>query len=119
MKRLLCLPIFFATSLFSFGQKVSSKPRFEQGQGLDIVLDLKTTIAQQAMGQAIDFAVNATGTHSYKVTNTNDDNSTLKHQVDRIVFSFDGMGQKRNFDSKQEKDSQSAEQIQAHTRDPQ
>ncbi|HUR65269.1 MAG TPA: hypothetical protein VMZ03_02880, partial [Chitinophagaceae bacterium] len=104
MKKLICLSCFFSISFFSFSQKVRSKLKFEQGQSLNIVLDLKTTIAQQAMGQAIDFTVNATGTHSYKITNTNDDNSTLKHQVDRIVFSFDGMGQKRNFDSKEEKD---------------
>ena len=103
MKKSILFSSLFLVSHFSFAQKVSSNLKFEQGQVLHIVLDLKTTIAQQAMGQAIDFAVNATGNHSYKVTNTNADNSTLKHKVDRIVFSFDGMGQKRNFDSKEEK----------------
>ena len=67
-------------------------------------MKVKTTVAQQAMGQAIDFNVDATGNHSYKVTNTTEDNSTLHHQVQRISFSFDGMGQKMNFDSNDEKD---------------
>ncbi len=61
-------------------------------------------MAQQAMGQAIDFTVDASGTHSYKVTNTTGDNSTLHHQAKRISFAFDGMGQKRSFDSNIEKD---------------
>lgn len=93
------LGVFTASS-----QKVSGKLKFEQGQVLGIVMDVKTTIAQQAMGQAIDFNVDATGTHSYKVTNTTEDNHTLNHQVSRITFSFEGMGQKRSFDSNEEKD---------------
>jgi len=56
------------------------------------------------MGQAIDFNVDATGQHIYTVTNTTEDNSTLNHQVKKVNFSFDGMGQKRNFDSNNEKD---------------
>lgn len=86
------------------GQKVTGKLKFEQGQTLEITMQVKTTIAQQAMGQTIDFNVEATGIHSYKVTNTTDDNTTLNHQLNHILFSFDGMGQKRNFDSKEEKD---------------
>ncbi|MEO7922547.1 MAG: DUF6263 family protein [Chitinophagaceae bacterium] len=90
--------------IVSSGQKVSGRLKFEQGQTLGIQMQLKTTIAQQAMGQAIDFNVDAAGTHSYKITNGTDDNSTLHHQVQHISFSFDGMGQKRSFDSKEEKD---------------
>jgi hypothetical protein len=63
-------------------------------------MEIKTTFAQEAMGQAIDFNVDGSATHVYKVTNATEDNNTLHHQVQRIVFSFDGMGQKRNFDSK-------------------
>jgi len=85
-------------------QKISGKLHFNQGQTLNITLDLKTNIVQQAMGQAIDFNVNATGEHFYTVTNTTEDNSTLNHKVKRVSFSFDGMGQKRNFDSNNEKD---------------
>lgn len=87
-----------------FSQKAVGKLKFDQGQVFEIRLVIKTNIVQQAMGQAIDFNVDATGFHSYKVTNTTDDNSTLNHQVNHIAFSFDGMGQKMNFDSKNEKD---------------
>jgi hypothetical protein len=56
------------------------------------------------MGQAIDFNVDATGDHSYKVTNATEDNTTLNHKVQHITFAFDGMGQKMKFDSNVEKD---------------
>ena len=94
----------FSTTVFCFGQKVTGQLKFEQGQTLEISMKVKSTIAQQAMGQAIDFNVDATGDHSYKVTNTTEDNSTLNHRVQRITFSFDGMGQKMGFDSNIEKD---------------
>jgi hypothetical protein len=88
----------------SSAQKVSGRLSFEQGQLFEIRMQVKTTIAQQAMGQAIDFNVDANATHSFKVTNTTEDNNTLHHQVQHISFSFDGMGSKRSFDSKEEKD---------------
>jgi hypothetical protein len=104
MHNKLFLVIAFCSSSFLFGQKIAGKLSFEQGQALSITLQMKTTITQQAMGQAIDFTVDATGEHGYIVTNTTEDNNTLSHQVKRITFSFDGMGQKRNFDSNNEKD---------------
>lgn len=104
MKYLLFLFLSLLLSGASFSQKVSSKLKFEQGQVFEISLQMKTTVAQQAMGQAIDFTVDATGNHVYKVTNTTDENSTLNHAVQRVLFTFDGMGQKRNFDSNNEKD---------------
>ncbi len=85
-------------------QLIQPKLKFEQGQTIQVNLQLKTTIAQQAMGQSIDFNVEANADHSFLVTNTTEDNSTLKHSVDHVAFSFDGMGQKRKFDSKEEKD---------------
>lgn len=87
----------------SSGQS-STKLKFEQGKTYVINMDTKTQISQQAMGQAIDFIVNATGVHSYKVTNATEDNTTLHHEVKKITFAFDGMGQKMSFDSDKEKD---------------
>lgn len=95
---------FFFIPLISFCQKVTGKLKFDQGQTFEVTMDVKTTIAQQAMGQAIDFNVDAAANHSYKVTNATEDNNTLNHQVQHISFSFDGMGQKRKFDSNEEKD---------------
>lgn len=104
MKKTIAYTLSLLISVSVYSQKVSSKLKFDQGQVLQVTLQLKTTIAQQAMGQAIDFTVDATGDHAYKVTNSTEDNHTLNHAVQRIRFNFDGMGQKRNFDSNEEKD---------------
>ena len=85
-------------------QTTPGKLTFRQGQVLDISMETKTTIAQEAMGQSIDFTINATGLHRYTVTNATDDNTTLHHEVKKIMFAFDGMGQKMSFDSDKEKD---------------
>lgn len=85
-------------------QKISGKLKIEQSQVFRIEMKTTTTISQQAMGQAIDFNVDAIANHSFKVTNTTEDNTTLHHQVQRVSFAFDGMGQKRTFDSNEEKD---------------
>ncbi|MEO7983277.1 MAG: DUF6263 family protein [Bacteroidota bacterium] len=94
----------FAVSAAGFAQKVSGKLNFEQGQIFEVSMKVKTTISQQAMGQAIDFNVDATGDDIYKVTNTTADNTTLNHKVQHVSFAFDGMGQKKTFDSNTEKD---------------
>lgn len=104
MKHQLYLLFFLGITLHSISQKVTGKLSFEQGQVFQVTLQLKSTISQQAMGQAIDFTVDAAGEHAYKVTNATEDNSTLNHSVNRVSFAFDGMGQKRSFDSNQEKD---------------
>ena len=70
---------------------------------------MKTKIAQEANGQSIDFDVDGITTHAYQVTNTTDDNSTLRHTMKRISFNFDGMGAKRSFDSDNKKNIESAE----------
>src|SRR5882724_11006413 len=85
-------------------QKVTGKLKFVQGQVIEITLNVKTKIAQEAMGQAIDFNVDGLATHVYTVTNTTEDNSTLHHTMKRISYSFDGMGQKKTIDSDKPKD---------------
>ncbi len=104
MKQFFTLLCFIAISSLAISQKVSGKLKFEQGQTFDVSIQVKNNIAQQAMGQSIDFSVDASGNHSYKITNATDDNCTLNHTVQRITFAFDGMGQKRTFDSNVEKD---------------
>ncbi|MFI5134104.1 MAG: DUF6263 family protein [Chitinophagales bacterium] len=103
-KHIVTLSLSAMVAVNSFGQKISGKPKFQQGQSIEVNMEVKTTISQEAMGQAIDFNVDGTATHIYKVTNTTDDNSTLHHKMQRITFVFDGMGQKRNFDSNNPKD---------------
>ena len=103
MKKLIVLA-FLILTVSCLHSQVPGRLQFEQGQVFDIDLNLKTTIAQQAMGQSIDFNIEANAAHQYKVTNSTPDNTTLHHQVKRIRFSFDGMGRKTNFDSEKEKD---------------
>ena len=94
--------LFIAGNLYS--QIVNKKPVFQQSQMMQVTMETKSTISQQAGGQSIDFNVNGSAVHSYKVTNTNSDNSTLHHEAKRIKFDFDGMGQSKSFDSDIQKD---------------
>lgn len=97
-KPLLFLSFLSALSAQLSGQIVSGRLHFDQGKTLTITVELKSTIAQQAGGQAIDFSTNGTAVHSFTVTNVTDDNTTLHHRLQRIAFEFDGMGQKISFD---------------------
>ena len=97
-----CALVVIATT--SFSQKVAGKLSFQQGQTISVTVTVKTTVSQDAGGQAIDFTTDGVASHSFKVTNSTDDNSTLHHDVKKITFHFDGMGQKRSFDSDNPKD---------------
>lgn len=98
------LAFLISASTLTNSQTVSGKLTFEQGQVFTIEMKTKSTISQQAMGQSIDFNVDGTANHSYTTTNTTEDNTTLRHEVKRVHFAFDGMGQKQKFDSDVEKD---------------
>ena len=105
MKKTAVTILFSLTiAVISFSQKVPGKLIFQQGQALGITLEVKSTVSQQAAGNAIDFTVDGTTAHSYKVTNATDDNSTLHHDVKRITFGIEGMGPRRSFDSDNKKD---------------
>jgi hypothetical protein len=96
--------LLLSAGIHSNAQKISGKLNLQQGDTLVINVEVKQTVAQQAMGQAIDFNVNGNAHHYYKVTNSTEDNSTLHHKVQKLHFDFDGMGQKRAFDSDNKKD---------------
>ena len=86
------------------GQTVSGKLVFEKGKKLVIQMDIKTTVIQQAMENAIDFTAEGSATHSYTVTEATVDNTQLHHEANKIAFRFEGMGRKISFDSDNEKD---------------
>lgn len=67
-------------------------------------MDVRTSVAQQVGGNAIDFSANAFAIHSYDVINAATDSIILHHQIQKIAFTFEGMGQKRSFDSDSTKD---------------
>jgi hypothetical protein len=90
-----------------FGQKVSGKLKFDKGKNITINMEVTSTMAQQTGNQAIDFSTEGAVTHAYKVTNATDNNTTLNHTLQRFWFKFDGMGQKRSYDSDVPKDKES------------
>jgi hypothetical protein len=95
---------FILSSFISFSQQINSRLKFEKGQTVTITVQMKSFITQHTGGQAIDFSIEATGIHSYKVTSTTSDSIALHHQFRRINFKFDGWGKKMNFDSENETD---------------
>src|ERR1043165_1335201 len=106
MKLIITVSIAILIGSSAFCQKVTGKLKFTQGQVIEITMKVKTKIAQEAMGQSIDFDVDGSVTHQYTVTNATEDNTTLHHTMKRIFYSFDGMGQKQTIDSDKPKDLQ-------------
>ena len=107
MKKTSTLVLGLLTASVVFAQKVNGKLKFEQGNTHAIIMDVNTKFSQEVMGQAIDFNVVGSAFHNYKVTNTTADNTTLHHEVTRLKFNFEGMGERNSFDSDKEKDMSS------------
>lgn len=103
-KQLIPLAFLLLTTEFLLGQSASGKLQFKQGKILNIQMEIKASVAQQAGGQAIDFTTDASALHNYRITNATEDNTTLHHEIKKLTFNFDGMGQKRSFDSDNPKD---------------
>jgi hypothetical protein len=104
MKKIVITTLLLHVAIVSICQRASGKLTLEQGKVYEVTVNTNVAIAQQAMGQAIDFHVNGNAIHSYKVTNSTPENSTLHHDMNKITFAFDGMGMKMNFDSDNPKD---------------
>lgn len=105
MKRLSIITLIsLALTVTSSSQNISGKLVFQQGQVLGVTMEVKNKVSQEAMGNAIDFTMDGTAVHHFTVTNATEDNSTLHHDVKRLTFHFDGMGQNRSFDSDNKKD---------------
>ena len=108
MRLLQRIILYFSFLLFInlniYGQNVSGILKFDQGKTLSIQMEIKTSVAQQALGNAIDFTAEGSAMHSYKVIHSTTDNTTLHHEANKIAFTFEGMGQKRSFDSGNETD---------------
>jgi hypothetical protein len=93
---------FFPTALFA--QTVPGRIRFDNGQKFLIHMDVKTSVAQQVSGNAIDFTATALAVHQYDVLRTTPDSTDLHHKINSISFDFEGMGQKRSFSSENDND---------------
>lgn len=99
-----CFLFSLYISADSYGQAVAGKLKFEKGATLVIHMEIKTSVAQQVGDNAIDFSADGSAIHSYKVTNLTPGSTTLHHEAQKLTFNFEGMGQKRSFDSDDEKD---------------
>lgn len=101
---ILCFLFTLYISADGHGQAVAGKLKFEKGATLVIHMEIKSSVAQQVGDNAIDFSADGSAIHSYKVTNITPGSTTLHHEAQKIAFNFEGMGQKRSFDSDDEKD---------------
>lgn len=104
MKKTIVIFSLLFISIAAISQKVSGKLRFEKGQSIEVSMEVKNMTAQQAMGHAIDFDAEGSAIQLYKVTSASNDNTSLHQQAQKIAFTFDGMGKKHFFDSRNQKD---------------
>jgi hypothetical protein len=86
-------------SLPGMSQKANGRLVFGQGQVFDIRIRSTSDVTQEAMGQAITINVKAELDHRYTVTNSTESNTTLHHEIRRVAFNMDGMGQTWKLDS--------------------
>jgi len=107
MNKLALLSLILLMTICAQGQKITGKLSFSQGQAININLDVKTTVSQEVMGQAIDFNTDGSAIHTYKVTNSTSDNTTFHHTLKRVQFNFEAMGQKKSYDSNNPSDLES------------
>ncbi len=103
-KNIIFSVLFLLTTIITSSQSISGILKFEQGQIFNIDMTTNSTISQKSSRMDIEFTVDANANHSYTITNTTEDNSTLRHEMKRVNFAFNGMGQKQKFDSDIEKD---------------
>ncbi len=85
-------------------QKINSRIRMEQGAVYEVQTEVTNLLAQQVNGMSFDFNLDGSSVSQYAVTNTTDENISLRHSLQRIHFLFDGMGSKQSFDSDKPKD---------------
>lgn len=102
--RLLASLVLMLISFISQAQKVAGKLVFQPGQVLAVNMKSSTTNLVSAMGQELEMKTEVIADHQFKVTNTTDENHTLSHEINRVRFNSEGMGNTLNFDSQSEND---------------
>ncbi len=100
MQKSILLLSFLVIFSAAHAQPAATGLHFQQGQVIRINMAMKLDAGQQGA----ELHVDGSSIHSFKVTNSTAENTTLHHQVDHIGFNFDGLGQKVEFDSDKEKD---------------
>lgn len=103
MKQVLFV-LLFTISITAFSQKVSKQLNFPKGQKLEMVTEVKSVMAQEMMGQSMEFNINAVVTRMFDIEDVTPAGAVIEHKVKRMQFNFDGMGQSQSFDSEKEAD---------------
>jgi hypothetical protein len=103
MKQLL-FALLITTSFTGFSQKISKQLHFPKGQKLEMITEVKSVMAQEMMGQSMEFNINAIVTRMFDIEDVTPAGAVIEHKVKRMQFNFDGMGQSQSFDSENEKD---------------
>ncbi|MGN6402249.1 MAG: DUF6263 family protein, partial [Flavisolibacter sp.] len=93
-----------ALSVTGFAQKVNGKLSFPKGQKLELTTETKKTATTELMGQTMESTVNSSVTEVFNIEDANANGATIAHNVKRIVFTANGMGNSQSFDSEKEED---------------
>ena len=93
-----------ALSVTGFAQKVNGKLSFPKGQKLELTTETKKTATTELMGQTMESTVNSSVTEVFNIEDANANGATIAHNVKRIVFTANGMGNSQSFDSEKEAD---------------
>jgi hypothetical protein len=98
----ICYCLFLAISVNAQG---SDKLFLKEGQVFQLHEELISNNIQTAGAQVINFRMNAELVHKYTVKSVTAINTiVLHHEMQQLKFSFEGMGQKKNFDSNNKED---------------
>jgi hypothetical protein len=87
-----------------FGQQSMVKLNLKKGQEIIVELGVVNNRFQTAGAQVINFKLTGSAVHKFTVTDIAPDHIKLHHELQRMKFDFDGMGQKNAFDSNIEED---------------
>jgi hypothetical protein len=96
--------ILLFTSISMAAQSVSGKIQLIPGKNITVNTEIKNTMVQQAGAQAINFSVNGSVMHQYSILSKSEVDFLIQHKPERLQFQFEGMGQKKSFDSDNRED---------------
>lgn len=76
----------------------------KKGQVIHVRVEMTNNSFQTAGAQVINFRCNGFAVRNLTCTNISPNRFTIHYEMQELAFTFDGMGQKKSFDSKNEED---------------
>src|SRR5690242_9171298 len=86
------------------GQQSGGKLSLKKGQEIVVQSGVVNNRFQTAGAQVINFKLTGSAVHKFTVTDISPNHIMLHHELLRMKFDFEGMGQKKSFDSNIEED---------------